>query len=205
MPSNQPRSPQLSASRAYLLLYNITSAILWLRILLIVVTSPSNPSVYTLVEPWTRWTQSLAVVDILHAAMGITRAPIFTTSTQIFARTVQGWAINCGFPGVTAASPAYPAMLVAWSTADTVRYVYFVVLLVGVPVPSILKWLRSSLFIILYPIGIGSEWWLMYKATYVTTSPVVTGIFYFFLALYAPGIPMMYSHMLKQRRKTLSN
>lgn len=39
----------------------------------------------------------------------------------------------------------------------------------------------------LYPIGIGSEWWLMYKAASVTASPVVAGIYYFCLALYAPG------------------
>lgn len=43
------------------------------------------------------------------------------------------------------------------------------------------------MFIVLYPIGIGSEWWLMYNATTVTTNWAVAGIFYFFLALYVPG------------------
>ncbi|KAL2826981.1 tyrosine phosphatase-like protein [Aspergillus cavernicola] len=195
---------QSSTSRTYLLLYNITSSLLWLRILTTVVTSHSNPSIYITVEPWTRWTQTLAMVEILHAATGITRAPIFTTFTQIFARSVQVWAINYGFPGVTATSSAYPAMLFAWSTADVVRYFYFAVLLTGVSVPGVLKWLRYSLFIILYPIGIGSEWWLMYQATTVTESPVVAGIFYFCLALYGPGSVMMYSYMVKQRGKTLS-
>lgn len=63
---------------------------------------------------------------------------------------------------------------------------------------------RYSLFIILYPIGIATEWWLMYQATTVTTNWLVAGIFYFFLGLYAPGSVMMYSYMLKQRRKTLA-
>lgn len=63
---------------------------------------------------------------------------------------------------------------------------------------------RYSLFIILYPIGIATEWWLMYRATTVTANLLVAGIFYFFLGLYAPGSVMMYSYMLKQRQKTLA-
>ncbi|KAL3475018.1 tyrosine phosphatase-like protein [Aspergillus californicus] len=196
-------SSQSSASRAYLLLYNTTNTLLWLRILLTVITS-SPSSIYTTLEPWTRWTQTLAVVEILHAATGITRAPIFTTFTQIFARSVQVWAINYGFPGVTATSSAYLAMLSAWSIADVVRYFYFVVMLAGGSVPGVLKWLRYSLFIVLYPIGIGSEWWLMYRAARVTSSPAVARVLYFCLALYGPGSVMMYSYMVKQRRKTLS-
>ncbi|KAL3466662.1 tyrosine phosphatase-like protein [Aspergillus heterothallicus] len=193
----------MTVSRVYLLLYNSISALLWLRILLTLITSYSDPNIYTTVEPWTRWTQTVAAIEIMHAVTGITRAPIFTTFTQIFARSVQVWAINYGFPGVTASSPAYPAMLVAWSTADVVRYLYFVVLLSGITVPPI-KWLRYSLFLVLYPIGIGSEWWLMYRATTVTASVLVTGIFYFFLGLYAPGSVMMYRYMVTQRQKALS-
>ncbi|KAL4778385.1 tyrosine phosphatase-like protein [Aspergillus varians] len=194
---------QSSTSKAYLPLYNAISALLWLRILLTLFTSHFSPSIYTTIEPQARWTQTLAVVEILHAATGITRSPVFTTFTQIFARSVQVWAIDYAFPVTTAKSPAYLAMLFAWSTADTVRYFYFAVLLTGSPVPRILKWLRYSLFIIFYPIGIAAEWWLMYRATTVTTNVLVVGIFYFFLGLYAPGSVMMFSYMLKQRRKTL--
>ncbi|RDW86445.1 putative membrane protein [Aspergillus mulundensis] len=199
---------QSPAAKTYLLLYNAISALLWLRILLTVLTayfnSNSLPTLYTALEPQARWTQTLAVVEILHAATGLTRSPVFQTFTQIFARSVQVWAINYAFPSVTASSIAYPAMLFAWSIADTVRYSYFVVLLAGLDVPGLLKWLRYSLFIALYPIGITAEWWLMYRATSVTSSSLVAGIFYFFLGLYAPGSIMMYSYMLKQRRKTLA-
>ncbi|KAL2868353.1 putative membrane protein [Aspergillus lucknowensis] len=194
----------MPASKPYLLLYNSISALLWLRVLLTVVSTYSDPFIYTAVGRWARWTQTLAALEILHAATGITRAPVFTTFTQIFARCVQVWAINYGFPRVTESSSAYPAMLFAWSTADVVRYLYFTVLLAGIPVPKLLKWLRYSLFLVLYPIGIGSEWWLMYRAATVTASPLVAGTFYFCLGLYVPGSVMMYSYMVKQRRKTLS-
>ncbi|KAI9044480.1 putative membrane protein [Aspergillus affinis] len=187
----------MNLSKAYLLAYNALGAILWLRILLTLLPflpllqpslslspSPSTlTSIYTTLEPQARWAQTLAVADILHAAAGITRAPVFTTFTQVFARSVQVWAINYGFPDVTASSPAYACMLLAWSAADTVRY---------------------SLFIVLYPIGIASEWWLMYKATTTTESVAVFGIFCFFLGLYGPGSVMMYSYMIKQRRKVLA-
>lgn len=73
---------------------------------------------------------------------GITRSPVFTTFTQVFARSVQVWAINYAFPEVTALSPAYLAMLLAWSIADVVRYLYFAIMLTGYPIPGALKWFR---------------------------------------------------------------
>jgi very-long-chain (3R)-3-hydroxyacyl-CoA dehydratase len=73
---------------------------------------------------------------------GITRSPVFTTFTQIFARSVQVWAINYAFPDVTAPSVAYAAMLLAWSSADTIRYLYFAIMQAGYSVPELLKWSR---------------------------------------------------------------
>ncbi|PGH13647.1 hypothetical protein AJ79_03495 [Helicocarpus griseus UAMH5409] len=187
-------APQPRAIRLYLLTYNTTAALFWLHILLTTLStllssssSPNISSVYTSLEPWTRCAQTLAVAEILHAATGIIHSPIFTTFTQVFARSVQVWAINYAFPAVTASSRPYPAMLLAWATADVVRYCYFAVMLAGWSIPGVLKWLRYSLFIVLYPVGIGGEWWLMYKATTVTSNWAVAGIFYFFLCLYVPG------------------
>ncbi|PWY92574.1 PTPLA-domain-containing protein [Aspergillus heteromorphus CBS 117.55] len=195
----------MSLKNPYLLIYNTLNALLWLRILLSILTSPAQPpeTTYTTLEPWTRWTQTLAVLEILHAASGLTRSPVFTTFTQIFARSVQVWAIDFAFADLTRVSPAYKYMLFAWSIADTIRYCYFVVLIAGVPVPGVLRWLRYSLFLFLYPIGISSEWWLMFKATVSTDSWPVKALFVFFLGLYVPGSFMMYSYMVKQRRKTL--
>ncbi|KAL4884659.1 tyrosine phosphatase-like protein [Aspergillus karnatakaensis] len=203
-------------SKTYLLVYNLVSALLWLRILVGVVsisTSASNEhattttSIYTTLEPWARWTQTLSIIEILHSATGLTRAPIFTTFTQIFARSVQVWFINHKYPTITAPSPFYGAMLFAWSLADVVRYGYFVGLLGGIDSSSLMKfvrWLRYSLFIVLYPIGIGSEWWLMWKAKGVTEDAVLRAVWWFCLGLYGPGSVMMYTYMLKQRKKTLA-
>ena len=77
-------------------------------------------------------------------------------------------------------------MLFAWSLADVVRYSYFVILLAGSSVPSWLKWLRYSLFFVLYPVGIGGEWFLMYGAARAADA-TPSAIYYFCLALYVPG------------------
>ncbi|KAJ5156383.1 hypothetical protein N7492_009186 [Penicillium capsulatum] len=207
-PHLQPKPQGASPAHFYLWAYNILCAILWLRVFLSTITavivSPNVSAVFASLEPWTRWTQTLAVLEILHAALGFTRSPVFTTFTQVFARSVQVWAINYAFPDVTAVSPAYPAMLLAWSMADTIRYLYFAVMLGAYAIPRALKWSRYTLFVALYPVGIGSEWWLMYKATMVTTNQPLAGLFCFFLCLYLPGSVMMYSYMLKQRRKVLA-
>ncbi|KAJ5294259.1 hypothetical protein PENANT_c028G01999 [Penicillium antarcticum] len=197
-----------SASQVYLLAYNTICAGLWLYVLLgtaaALIFSPDISAVYASLEPWTRCVQTLAVAEIMHAASGLIRSPVFTTFTQVFARSVQVWGVNYAFPDTTGPSLAYPAMLLAWATADTIRYSYFAIALAGYPVPRALKWLRYSLFMILYPIGISSEWWLMLQATKVTENMPLAALYAFFLGLYLPGSVMMYSYMFKQRRKVLA-
>jgi very-long-chain (3R)-3-hydroxyacyl-CoA dehydratase len=70
----EPRAG-LSINRIYLLFYNAVCASLWFRILITLiftlVSSPDASVVYTYLEPWTRFIQTLAVVEIIHAACGI--------------------------------------------------------------------------------------------------------------------------------------
>lgn len=169
------------------MIYNIICACLWLRILVLAVDTVISAdkdisAAYTTLEPWTRYAQTLAVAEILHAATGkpptlaciscmpvrlarfligsltgITRSPVFTTFTQVFARSVQVWAINYAFPEVTAPSVAYLAMLLAWSTADVIRYLYFAIMLAGYSVPRALKWSRYAR-ISFRPLGFYGTW-----------------------------------------------
>ena len=83
---------------------------------------------------------------------------------------------------------------------------------------------RYTMFIPLYPIGIGAEWWLMYRSVGPAgeVSRAFEGLLYFLLALYVPGkctsvhgkestctnvrsigAYTMFTHMTKQRRKAL--
>lgn len=51
-------------------------------------------------------------------------------------------------------------------------------------------WIRYTMFYVLYTIGIGAEWWLMYRSIEPVgkLSPVLPSVFYFLLALYVPGM-----------------
>ena len=53
-------------------------------------------------------------------------------------------------------SPAYVTMLSAWTLTEMVRYLFYALSVVDLKV-GMVTWLRYTLFIVLYPIGAGSE------------------------------------------------
>jgi len=110
--------------------------------------------------------------------IGVVRSPVFTTALQVASRVVLIWGIVENFPVET--NLAYSSMLLAWSLTEVVRYSYFVLSLLG-QVPTFMVWLRYvplarlggaidhdvcryNLFFVLYPLGIGSEAWLVYRS-----------------------------------------
>jgi very-long-chain (3R)-3-hydroxyacyl-CoA dehydratase len=94
--------------------------------------------------------------------IGIVRAPVATTFLQISSRIILVWIIINPFPYL-AKSAFYSSMLIAWSVTEVVRYSYFVCTLSGYN-PGILTWLRYSMFYVLYPLGISSEYWNIWNA-----------------------------------------
>jgi len=136
---------------------------------------------------------------------GLVRAPFFTTLVQVASRFWLVWAICYPFPHLQA-SPVFASMLFAWGAAETIRYTYFFVTLCGAELAP-LTWLRYSAFTVLYPVGISSECWLIWRAVgpsasiHPTLAPLVL---YASLAIYVPGTFVLYGHMLKQRRKMMA-
>jgi very-long-chain (3R)-3-hydroxyacyl-CoA dehydratase len=98
-------------------------------------------AVFTSTEPFTRWVQTFTLVDIVHSAVGLIPSPLGTTFTQVATRVIQVWLIWYTFPETTATSVAFTALLLAWSIADTVRYIYLAANLHG-KAPEWLIWLR---------------------------------------------------------------
>ncbi len=90
------------------------------------------------------------------------RAPVSTTAMQVSSRLLLVWGIVNNFPFL-ARSTAYSTMLVAWSITEVIRYSYFVIILSGYS-PGLVTWLRYNTFYVLYPLGICSECWLIFKA-----------------------------------------
>lgn len=111
----------------------------------------------------------------------------------------------------TRPSVFYCSMLLAWSVTEIIRYSYFMVseqrLRTGVP--EWLVWLRYSAFFLMYPLGIGSEWVLLLKASFAAGvgegewAVVVQWALWGVLAVYVPGSYVLFTHMMAQRRKVM--
>lgn len=84
---------------------------------------------------------------------------------QVASRFLLVWGVVYNFPNTTGhGSSAYSTMLIAWSVTEVIRYSYFAMSLGYGRVSPFLTWLRYNTFFVLYPLGISSECWLIWKA-----------------------------------------
>ena len=124
---------------------------------------------------------------------------------QVASRLVLVWAIVHPFPHLARTNPAYPAMLLAWSASEVIRYSFFALTKATGSAPAWLVWTRYSAFAVLYPLGISSECLMMYS-----TMPEMERVrenlswaVYAALAFWVPGAYVLFTHMMSQRRKVL--
>lgn len=92
--------------------------------------------------------------------LGWVRTSVSTTFTQVLSRVFLVWGVNYLFPEIHT-HWSFTTMVISWSIAECVRYSYYFFNLAG-GVPSIVNWLRYTLFFVLYPTGAGSEVMMMY-------------------------------------------
>ncbi|GAW19097.1 hypothetical protein ANO14919_085810 [Xylariales sp. No.14919] len=206
--TSKPARKPSPVKNGYLIFYNAVSAILWLTVLgrVVGVNVVRGPHLaYPAVGEFCMWTQTLAGMEVLHSLFGVVRAPLFTTFMQVFSRYAIVWGITDLFPQL-GASPAYSSMLVAWSVTEVIRYSYFALTLSGWQ-PSALHWLRYHAFFILYPLGISSEAWLIWRAVepakYAIHPLYSTILWAYVVFVYPPSAYILYTHMMAQRRKVL--
>lgn len=211
MAASAPASPKRQPSvlnKTYLILYNFASAVAWSVVLgrTVSLLSQSGPqSVYAGVGEWTKWTQTVAAMEILHSLLGVVRAPLLTTLAQVSSRLLLVWPVVDMFPQL-AVQPWYSSMLIAWSVTEVIRYSFFTMTISGFQ-PRPLTWLRYTTFYILYPIGISSECALIWKAIEPAgeLNTMYPWALYGILAIYVPGSFMLFTHMMSQRRKIMRN
>lgn len=202
-----PKPLQSSSPKTqYLILYNFVSALLWLVVLgrvVLLVPLVGFGRIYAGVGQFAKWTQTLALLEVIHAASGVVRSPVSTTSMQVASRLALVWGIVNSFPFL-AKSAVYSSMLVAWSVTEVIRYSYFVLTLSGYQ-PAFITWLRYNTFTVLYPLGISSECWLIYKAIAPAREwrqELAWGL-QLLLLIYIPGSYILFTHMMAQRRKVM--
>ncbi|KAF2450452.1 tyrosine phosphatase-like protein [Karstenula rhodostoma CBS 690.94] len=210
MASNKPsaRSDASQLRIQYLTFYNAVFAALWSAIgitaFIFVFLGSSKAEIFREVEPLARWTQTLTLIEIVHAGVGIVKSPVSTTAIQVLTRCIQVWMIWWCFPSSTASSDAFFVLVLVWAAADAIRYLYLALNLHRKASKS-LVWLRYTMFYPLYPVGIGAEWWLMYRSVVPVrkVNAALPYVWYFLLALYVPGAYTMFTYMVKQRTKII--
>lgn len=108
---------------------------------------------------------------------------------QVASRFLLVWLIVDKFPALAHSSLAYTTMLLAWSITEVIRYSYFTASLAYGSAPDWLKWLRYNTFLVLYPLGIGSEVWMVCLACEPARKvhPFFERCCWGVLAFYAPG------------------
>jgi very-long-chain (3R)-3-hydroxyacyl-CoA dehydratase len=107
----------------------------------------------------------------------------------------------------------------AWAAVEVPRYTAYLIDTLGLPSPYALTWLRYSLFLVLYPLGISGEiGCLVASLPYIAAHDVwhvslpnahnvayshYTVLLCTLFVLYPPGSYLMIGHMWKQRAAKL--
>lgn len=215
-----------SIAKFYLYLYNTVLAYGWTYLLFLVVRhyllGRPFTELYSVVEIPLKLFQTFAIMEIVHSIVGLVPSPIFTTVMQVWSRLFVVWFIidleNRGVHYTESQSFFIATVLIAWSITEIVRYNFYAFNLYGI-CPYILTWLRYTLFLVLYPMGVGSELALIYfrLGYYRENRPFSlelpnklnwsfdSYIFVWLMILgYVPGFPQLFGYMLRQRKKVLN-
>ncbi|KAK4702840.1 hypothetical protein P7C70_g3380, partial [Phenoliferia sp. Uapishka_3] len=186
-----------SIKRTYLMAYNIGSALSWASVMRQLVTCVlSNPDsevvgareAFGQMGETTKFVQTMAGFEVVHAALGLVRSSFLTTLSQVFSRFLMVWYILEFYPQV-GNSPIYATMVFAWAFTEIIRYTFYAAGLVGAKV-GWLETLRYNTFYLLYPMGAGSEAWLIFKsAPYAQKRFGDLGLYgtYVICAIWPPG------------------
>ncbi|KAF9263442.1 PTPLA-domain-containing protein [Marasmius fiardii PR-910] len=167
-------------------------------------------TVYTQVGHPTAVVQSAAVLEIIHVIAGFVRSPFQTTAMQVSSRLFLVWGVVEQYPSVRA-NPLYASMIFAWSLTEVIRYSFYAFSLTApaYPPPKFLTILRYTTFYVLYPLGAGSEAFINYFS--LPNSSPLEGKWSFYdyfrgamFLVWWPGLYVMYTHMIKQRRKVFN-
>jgi very-long-chain (3R)-3-hydroxyacyl-CoA dehydratase len=166
--SNGRRPQALLSRKNYFLAYNGICLVLWgivtLRAIFLIPLLVAHDHLYGLYEALhslLTFTQSIAILEVVHSLVGIVRANPLTTAMQVASRLLLVWGVVGAFPEIVVTSRtfgvrvqqyagtkggpyAYAGMLLAWGITECIRYGFFVWkegLGVG-GVPKWLTWLR---------------------------------------------------------------
>lgn len=105
--------------------------------------------------------QTIQLLEVLHCMLGLVKSSAMQTFMQILSRLLVVWCALVPYPE-TQEILGFKMILWAWPLAETTRYIYYAFNLMNLNI-YIFTWLRYTLFIILYPLGVSGELLILYK------------------------------------------
>lgn len=224
-PAKAPRKPQPAGVKLYLAFYNAVQFLGWgygLVLALQYLATSKQPTNFRLL--WEHCStviatfQTLQFMEVIHAALRFVPSSPVQTFIQILSRLVLVWGVLV--PVVEARSSlGVPMLLIAWSIAECTRYFYYGFHLYDA-VPFFSTWLRYSLFIVLYPVGVTGELLTTYASLSTISkrklwsielpNPLNISFYYDYLLIlfmlsYIHFFPQLFFFMLAQRKKFLGS
>ncbi|ORX44243.1 PTPLA-domain-containing protein [Hesseltinella vesiculosa] len=162
------KKQQCGFVKTYLVAYNVASWAGWFAILLKALSelyqSQGNwTHVFDATWPLLQIVQTCALFEVFHSLIGWVRAPFMTTLMQVLSRLLLVWGVNYLFPQIHTHG-SYTTMIIAWCIAELVRYSFYAFNLVTGSVPFAISWARYNFFLVLYPLGVGSELMMIYQS-----------------------------------------
>ncbi|CAI4584878.1 CBM_collapsed_G0030920.mRNA.1.CDS.1 [Saccharomyces cerevisiae] len=206
-------SKKLASPLSFLPLYNLLSAVGWSYLLYLVISlypKVGQPAFFYQTKNVATLVQCGAIIEIINSFLGVVRSPLLTTVAQVSSRLLVVLGIFQLLPNTSGVqSVVYISLLLAWSITEIVRYLYYFFMLVFKNgAPKILILLRYNLFWILYPTGVASELRIIYCALNAAESQyslLYKRILIAAMLAYIPGFPMLFLHMVAQRKKVMKS
>ena len=150
--------------------------------------------------------QTLQLLELAHSYKRMIPATLGITAAQLSVR------ISILYYGIIPydtirSHTIFLFIFVIWSTAEIVRYSYYVSKYFEIEHNSF-KWMRYSLPVVLYPIGAGTDFIavLLFHPV-IVEKPLITrydvGLLYILIFAFFIGFPKIYGHLLHQRNRIL--
>ena len=193
------------AIKKYLNLYNAAAFIFWLAYAAYIIAYGFSLNATGLLL--LSIAQGMAFLEIVHAFLKWVKSPLVSTiaqvSSRIFIVVLLHFFIN-DLPLPFLTQTGITVISVAWGITEMVRYSFYTLQLIDVK-PYVLLWMRYSFFIVLYPLGVSGEWFILLHP--VMKSGLVFSAYNLFLivilAAYIYYFPVLYRYMWRQRKSKL--
>lgn len=207
----------------YLILYNLSMFCGYLFILIVMGiryyrdAEDSMPGTYAAIGPAFKFCQLLQYLEVLHPFFGYVKGGSMMPMIQVSGRAYVLFAMIEQEERMWT-KPVVFYLFIIWASVEVIRYPYYLSQLFELEI-SLLTWLRYSVWIILYPLGILCEGVIILRNIpyfeetkrlsvampndWNFTFDMPTFMRIYLLILAVPGTWLMMSHMAKTRAKKL--